>query len=171
MFLVLVPLGYIAYKLQWNAIAVFTLVRAFAPAAAIVLAAAAHSLPACATALSGASAVCLRRCGSTAMCLPARQHAKPSTHCWLHHQSRHRACCCKVTCLRTMQQPAPLCFQATCHMQNFCGIIPLALILGDVTEDLALRSGEVIGGLVNATFGNVVELILSCVALARRKRR
>lgn len=54
-------------------------------------------------------------------------------------------------------------------MQNFVGIIPLALILGDVTEDLALRCGDVIGGLVNATFGNVVELILSCVALSKKK--
>lgn len=54
-------------------------------------------------------------------------------------------------------------------MQNFIGIIPLALILGDVTEDLALRCGDVIGGLVNATFGNVVELILSCVALSKKK--
>jgi Ca2+/H+ antiporter len=46
----------------------------------------------------------------------------------------------------------------------------LALILGDVTEDLALRSGDVIGGLVNATFGNVVELILSCVALTKKTK-
>lgn len=53
-------------------------------------------------------------------------------------------------------------------VQNFIGIIPLALILGDVTEDLALRCGDVIGGLVNATFGNVVELILSCVALSKK---
>eukprot|EP00892_Ulva_mutabilis_P007795 jgi/Ulvmu1/5388/UM022_0183.1 len=50
---------------------------------------------------------------------------------------------------------------------NFIGIIPLALILGDVTEDLALRCGDVVGGLVNATFGNVVELIISCVALTK----
>lgn len=53
------------------------------------------------------------------------------------------------------------------HVQNFVGIIPLALILGDVTEDLALRCGDVVGGLVNATFGNVVELIISCVALTK----
>eukprot|EP01023_Acetabularia_acetabulum_P031259 TRINITY_DN29392_c0_g1_i5.p1 TRINITY_DN29392_c0_g1~~TRINITY_DN29392_c0_g1_i5.p1 ORF type:complete len:548 (-),score=76.15 TRINITY_DN29392_c0_g1_i5:225-1868(-) len=50
---------------------------------------------------------------------------------------------------------------------NFCGIIPLALMLGEVTEDLALRFGQVIGGLINATFGNVVELILSLVALQK----
>lgn len=55
-------------------------------------------------------------------------------------------------------------------MQNFIGIIPLALILGDVTEDLALRCGDVVGGLVNATFGNVVELIISCVALTKNTK-
>ncbi len=36
---------------------------------------------------------------------------------------------------------------------NFLALIPLALILGDITEDLALRFGDIIGGLVNATFG------------------
>ena len=37
-------------------------------------------------------------------------------------------------------------------------LIPLALILGDVTEDLAKRFGSIVGGLINATFGNVVEV-------------
>ncbi|GLI66656.1 hypothetical protein VaNZ11_010585 [Volvox africanus] len=50
-------------------------------------------------------------------------------------------------------------------MLNFLALIPLALILGDVTEDLALRYGSVIGGLINATFGNIVEIILSIAAL------
>lgn len=44
-------------------------------------------------------------------------------------------------------------------------LVPLALLLGEVTEDLALRFGDTIGGLLNATFGNVVELILSIAAL------
>ncbi|GFR44006.1 hypothetical protein Agub_g5152 [Astrephomene gubernaculifera] len=48
---------------------------------------------------------------------------------------------------------------------NFLALIPLALVLGDVTEDLALRYGSVIGGLINATFGNIVEIILSIAAL------
>ncbi|GLC75402.1 hypothetical protein PLESTF_001633000 [Pleodorina starrii] len=48
---------------------------------------------------------------------------------------------------------------------NFLALIPMALILGDVTEDLALRYGSVIGGLINATFGNIVEIILSVAAL------
>ncbi len=46
-------------------------------------------------------------------------------------------------------------------------LIPLALVLGEVTEDLATRFGDVIGGLLNATFGNVVELILSVAALTK----
>ncbi|KAK9852807.1 hypothetical protein WJX84_009290 [Apatococcus fuscideae] len=50
---------------------------------------------------------------------------------------------------------------------NFAALIPLALILGEVTEDLALRFGQTIGGLLNATFGNVVEAILSIAALMK----
>ncbi len=51
--------------------------------------------------------------------------------------------------------------------QNFIALIPLALVLGEVTEDLALRFGQTIGGLLNATFGNVVEMILSIAALMK----
>ena len=47
---------------------------------------------------------------------------------------------------------------STCRPQNFLALIPLALFLGEVTEDLAVRFGDTIGGLLNATFGNVVEL-------------
>jgi len=51
--------------------------------------------------------------------------------------------------------------------QNFLSLVPLALLLGEVTEDLAVRFGDTIGGLLNATFGNVVELILSIAALQK----
>ena len=44
----------------------------------------------------------------------------------------------------------------------------MALILGEVTEDLAVRFGQAIGGLLNATFGNVVELILSIAGVLGR---
>ncbi|KAL4424647.1 hypothetical protein ABPG77_002265 [Micractinium sp. CCAP 211/92] len=50
---------------------------------------------------------------------------------------------------------------------NFLALIPLALFLGEVTEDLAARFGDTAGGLLNATFGNVVELVLSVSALRR----
>jgi len=39
-------------------------------------------------------------------------------------------------------------------------ILPLAALLGDATEQLALHTNETIGGLLNATFGNATELII-----------
>lgn len=47
----------------------------------------------------------------------------------------------------------------------FLGLIPLAALLGDFTEDLALRSNDVVGALINVTFGNATELIISICAL------
>jgi Ca2+:H+ antiporter len=44
-------------------------------------------------------------------------------------------------------------------------IIPLAKILGTATEELVVRVGPGIGGLLNATFGNAVELIIAFFAL------
>jgi Ca2+:H+ antiporter len=46
---------------------------------------------------------------------------------------------------------------------NFIGIIPLAWLIGKSTEDLAAMTGDVLGGLLNATFGNIVEMLL-CIA-------
>ena len=40
-------------------------------------------------------------------------------------------------------------------------IIPLAGWLGKATEQLAHRTGEGVGGLLNATFGNAAELIIA----------
>jgi len=44
-------------------------------------------------------------------------------------------------------------------------IIPLAGWMGKATEHLASRTGEGIGGLLNATFGNMAELIIALMAL------
>lgn len=52
---------------------------------------------------------------------------------------------------------------------NFIAIIPLAAMLSYATEELAMYIGEVLGGLLNATFGNAVELIVSIIALAQHK--
>jgi Ca2+:H+ antiporter len=38
---------------------------------------------------------------------------------------------------------------------NFIAIVPLAAMLGFATEEIALRTGETLGGLLNATFGYV----------------
>ncbi|KAI7089841.1 Calcium/proton exchanger [Hortaea werneckii] len=52
---------------------------------------------------------------------------------------------------------------------NFLAIIPLAAVLSYSTEELAMYIGETLGGLLNATFGNAVELIVSIIALAQGK--
>ena len=41
------------------------------------------------------------------------------------------------------------------------GILPLAGVIGHATEDLAVRIGPQKGGLLNATFGNVTEMIIA----------
>lgn len=45
------------------------------------------------------------------------------------------------------------------------GILPLAGLMGQATEQLAERTGPTMGGLLNATFGNAAELIIAIVAL------
>lgn len=46
-------------------------------------------------------------------------------------------------------------------------VLPLAGLMGHATEALAVRLGPGIGGLLNATFGNAVELIIALMALHR----
>jgi len=46
-------------------------------------------------------------------------------------------------------------------------VIPLAHILGFATEEMGKHAGPGIGGLLNATFGNAVELIIAMMALTR----
>src|SRR5204862_4036791 len=45
------------------------------------------------------------------------------------------------------------------------GIVPLAGLMGEATEQLAESLGEGIGGLLNASFGNAAELIIAGMAL------
>ncbi|KHO01795.1 calcium/proton exchanger [Metarhizium album ARSEF 1941] len=48
---------------------------------------------------------------------------------------------------------------------NFFAIIPLAAVLSFATEAIADKLGDALGGLLNATFGNAVEMIVSIIAL------
>ncbi|KAI1472874.1 Calcium/proton exchanger [Daldinia caldariorum] len=52
---------------------------------------------------------------------------------------------------------------------NFFAIIPLAAVLSFATEEISVKLGEALGGLLNATFGNAVELIVSIIALRDRQ--
>jgi len=54
---------------------------------------------------------------------------------------------------------------------NFLGMIPLATILGEFTEELAIHTNPVTGGLINATFGNAVEVVVAVQALLANQIR
>src|SRR5215471_4526893 len=56
--------------------------------------------------------------------------------------------------------PAVLVFTFAC-----LGLIPLAGLIGHATGQLAVRLGPQWGGLLNATFGNAAELIITILAL------
>jgi len=57
------------------------------------------------------------------------------------------------------------------HTQTFLAaclaILPLAGWLGKGTENLSSHTGEAIGGLLNATFGNAAELIIAIIAMTK----
>src|SRR3954451_15077169 len=44
-------------------------------------------------------------------------------------------------------------------------IVPIAALIVRSTEQVATRTGDAVGGLLNATFGNAPELIIALVAL------
>ncbi|GAA5947467.1 hypothetical protein JCM3765_001691 [Sporobolomyces pararoseus] len=54
---------------------------------------------------------------------------------------------------------------------SFIAIVPLASLLGEATEQCSLKVGQTLGGLLNATFGNAVELIVGILALIRGELR
>ena len=48
---------------------------------------------------------------------------------------------------------------------SMIGIMPLAFLMGKATEEIATRTSESVGGLLNATFGNAAEIIIAIVAV------
>ncbi|KAA1469351.1 Calcium/proton exchanger [Dentipellis sp. KUC8613] len=54
---------------------------------------------------------------------------------------------------------------------SFIAIVPLAKLLGDTTEQMSLKLGQTLAGLLNATFGNAVEIIVGLSALLQGQIR
>ncbi|KAJ7034989.1 Calcium/proton exchanger [Mycena alexandri] len=50
---------------------------------------------------------------------------------------------------------------------SFLAIIPLAKLLAFATDELSMRVGQTLAGLLNATLGNAVELIVAIIALVK----
>ena len=70
------------------------------------------------------------------------------------------ACAPIAAALDAAHAPAPLVF-----LLAGLAIVPLASLIVHSTEEIAARTGPAIGGLLNATFGNLPELIIALVAL------
>jgi calcium/proton exchanger cax len=47
------------------------------------------------------------------------------------------------------------------------GILGTVTLIGKATEEVAIYSGPLWGGLLNATFGNITELIIALLALSK----
>ena len=48
---------------------------------------------------------------------------------------------------------------------SVCAIVPLAALLSRATESVAAKTGDSVGGLLNATLGNLTELVIALAAL------
>ncbi len=48
---------------------------------------------------------------------------------------------------------------------SVAAIVPLAMVLSRATESVAAKTGDMIGGLLNATLGNLTELVIALAAL------
>ena len=54
---------------------------------------------------------------------------------------------------------------AMAFISSMIAIMPLAFLMGQATEEIALRTGQSVGGLLNATFGNAAEMIIAGMAI------
>ncbi len=48
---------------------------------------------------------------------------------------------------------------------SILAIVPLAVVLSQATESVAAKTGDTVGGLLNATLGNLTELVIALAAL------
>ena len=55
--------------------------------------------------------------------------------------------------------------ESMAFFSSLVAIMPLAFLMGRATEEIALRTSESVGGLLNATFGNAAEMIIAFLAI------
>ena len=56
--------------------------------------------------------------------------------------------------------------QTLLFVLSIFAIVPLAALLSHATESVAAKTGDAVGGLLNATFGNLTELVITLTALS-----
>jgi Ca2+:H+ antiporter len=55
--------------------------------------------------------------------------------------------------------------QTVLFVLSVLAIVPLAALLSHATESVAAKTGDLVGGLLNATLGNLTELVIALAAL------
>src|SRR6476620_11158306 len=55
--------------------------------------------------------------------------------------------------------------QTLLFLLSVLAIVPLAALLSHATESVAAKTGDTLGGLLNATLGNLTELVIALAAL------
>jgi Ca2+:H+ antiporter len=65
-----------------------------------------------------------------------------------------------LAAVRLLDAPEPVAFVAA-----IAGLVPVAWLIGRATEEAGMHGGPVVGGFLNATFGNAPELFLAFFAL------
>jgi Ca2+:H+ antiporter len=55
--------------------------------------------------------------------------------------------------------------QTLLFLLSVLAIVPLAALLSHATESVAAKTGDAVGGLLNATLGNLTELVIALAAL------
>jgi len=55
--------------------------------------------------------------------------------------------------------------ESMAFFSSLVAIMPLAFLMGRATDEIALRTSESVGGLLNATFGNAAEMIIAFLAI------
>ena len=55
--------------------------------------------------------------------------------------------------------------ESMAFFSSLVAIMPLAFLMGRATEEIALRTSESVGGLLNETFGNAAEMIIAFLAI------
>lgn len=71
-----------------------------------------------------------------------------------------------IYCYYASRKGAPLRLRVSLFL-DLCWGVPSYQLLGDATEQLSFSLGQTLAGIVNASFGNAVEIIVGIAALLR----
>ena len=76
------------------------------------------------------------------------------------------SCGCLCSCRRVLRAAAAASNRHTLlFVLSVLAIVPLAALLSHATESVAAKTGDTVGGLLNATLGNLTELVIALAAL------